>query len=64
MLIKAVANFSGLESMNVGEIKEVDGKIAADLINAGCAVGAESKPKKKTADTANRDDKNDKRDNS
>lgn len=49
MKIKALVSFAGLVNMTVGDIAEVDGLTAADLISAGYAEEVRDSSKGKKA---------------
>lgn len=51
MKIKALVSFAGLVNMTVGDIAEVDGLTAADLISAGYAEEVREGKNKKAAKT-------------
>ena len=52
MIIKALTGFAGVVSMFKGEEKDIDDKIALDLVRAGYAVACDPpKPKPRTKKT-------------
>lgn len=51
MKIKALVSFAGLVNMTVGDVAEVDGLTAADLISAGYAEEIRESKGKKAAKT-------------
>lgn len=56
MKVKALVSFSGLESMAMGEVKDIDESIAKDLLHAKYveAIGKEDKHESKNAKASNR----------
>lgn len=55
MKVKAIKSFAGIVTMGVGEVREVDGEIAKDLLRAGYIEEVE-KPAKATKKGAKNED--------